>query len=231
MEFFRPTEAYPLFLRATLPRSVARNQLHLDLDDGRGNQGTAEVDLGHLSAPSNGNGWDAFHRRYVDQDTGEVDHRSFGSQLFELLFMGDPSIRQAWQGIQTAAEGRPLALTVTFGSQTERLARLPLELLHNEAGFLFARPGSALRRAFLHMQPKAFAYPQQPRLLLAWACPPGGVARYRQNGTGSGDHPRLDGRRIPATVGIPADQSHHHDGAAAGIDRRPPGAGGATEKR
>jgi tetratricopeptide (TPR) repeat protein len=38
---------------------------------------------------------------------------------------------------------------------------------------LFARPGSALGRAFEHMPPATFRYPPAPRPLFAWACPPG----------------------------------------------------------
>lgn len=84
-------------------------------------------------------------------------------------------MRETWQGIHSASSAarQPLALTAIFGPGTERLARLPLELLDDDAGFLFARPGSAVRRCFARMRPRAFEHPPQPRLLFAWACPPG----------------------------------------------------------
>ncbi|MCB1765572.1 MAG: CHAT domain-containing protein, partial [Candidatus Competibacteraceae bacterium] len=174
MSLFAPVEPHPLFLFANLDDSSIRHQVHLILHDNQGHQGALELDLNAVPPLPDGKTWDEFQRAYVSNDTGDAQHQAFGRHLFAALF-GNAAMRETWQGIHSAssAAGQPLALTVIFGPGTERLARLPLELLHDAAGFLFARPGSAVRRCFARMPPRAFEHPPQPRLLFAWACPPG----------------------------------------------------------
>jgi len=174
MSLFAPVEPHPLFLFANLDDSSIRHQVHLILHDNQGHQGALELDLNAVPPLPDGKTWDEFQRAYVSNDTGDAQHQAFGRHLFATLF-GNAAMWETWQGIHSAssAAGQPLALTVIFGPGTERLARLPLELLHDAAGFLFARPGSAVRRCFARMPPRAFEHPPQPRLLFAWACPPG----------------------------------------------------------
>ncbi|MEH6875704.1 MAG: CHAT domain-containing protein, partial [Candidatus Competibacter sp.] len=174
MSLFAPVEPHPIFLFANLDDSSIRHRVQLVLRDNHGHQGALELDLNVVPPLPDGKTWDEFQRAYVGNDTGDAQHQAFGRHLFAAL-SGNAEMRETWQGIHSAssAAGQPLALTAIFGPGTERLARLPLELLHDDAGFLFARPDSAVRRCFARMPPRAFEYPPQPRLLFAWACPPG----------------------------------------------------------
>ncbi|MDS4031431.1 MAG: hypothetical protein RKO66_15370 [Candidatus Contendobacter sp.] len=151
MSLFAPVEPHPIFLFANLDDSSIRHRVQLVLRDNHGHQGALELDLNVVPPLPDGKTWDEFQRAYASNDTGDAQHQAFGRHLFAAL-SGNAAMRETWQGIHSAssAAGQPLALTAIFGPGTERLARLPLELLHDDAGFLFARPDSAVRRCFAH---------------------------------------------------------------------------------
>ncbi|WP_437617082.1 tetratricopeptide repeat protein [Sorangium sp. So ce834] len=58
-----------------------------------------------------------------------------------------------------------------MGDGTEPFARLPLELLHDDEEFVFARPGAGLLRSLRKTSARPFEFAPAPRVLLAWACP------------------------------------------------------------
>ncbi|MBK6653500.1 tetratricopeptide repeat protein [Zoogloea sp.] len=71
-----------------------------------------------------------------------------------------------------------MSLIVSFGSQTEAFAQLPLELLHDQGQFLFARPHAALTRAFDYEPAADFFLSTPARILFAWARPEGAGHRF-----------------------------------------------------
>ena len=58
-------------------------------------------------------------------------------------------------------------MTVELGPRTEELAALPLELLHDEQGYIFAHPNYTLVRLLMETTAVDFALPARPRLLFA----------------------------------------------------------------
>lgn len=168
---FSASAPYPLRLGV---EPIREGVYTLTLDDDAGHSGTGvftfsvERELGH-GFPT----WFEFLRRFAHRDPGKDALVLFGRDLFRAVVEELPRVNDAWQGIAGAAGSRPLALTLELGSHTEPLAALPFELLHDHGGFVFARPGAALRRAYAELTEKRFALPSEPRVLFAWANPPG----------------------------------------------------------
>lgn len=171
MDAFKHTEPYPAYLAAELVNSDNRRRIHLVLGDAEGVHGAGVLDLMATPLLYPLPHENHFLAEYVAGRTGATDHLAFGRALHQALLAADPSLARAWTAL--TASGRPLALTVGLGPLTELFAGLPLELLHDEAGFCFNRPGSSLMRAFVHHRRADFQCPLQPRALFAWACPPG----------------------------------------------------------
>jgi hypothetical protein len=178
MELFDAAGAYSLFLSATLSSSRNRQRIHLVLRDRAGNHGAGELDLETQAGLDTGDTWGEFCAHYLSARTGAGDHQSFGRALFGALLACDPTMAEAWSGISAGAAGRPLRLTVSFGRHTETFARLPLELLHDDSGFLFSRPDSALVRTLENLPAAEFVYPSTARVLFAWAHPPGAGTEF-----------------------------------------------------
>ena len=114
--------------------------------------------------------WDDFLSRYTDDDVSSAAVERFGRTLFNRL-IGDAGLRETWQSIRTVADGRPLSLEVEFGRGTEVFSSLPLELLRDQYGFVFATPGSGLLRILRDTPSVMRDHPPHPRVLFAWACP------------------------------------------------------------
>ncbi len=173
MQPFQITNAHPVQLSATLPASDNRRRIHLVLRNPHGAHGSGVLDLTEVPSLSTGDTWPQFQAAYLNGDTGATDHLAFGTALHHAILSADPSIAAAWSAIQANADGGPLAMTLSLGPRTERFAALPLELLHDDAGFCFNRPDSALTRAFEHNPAASFDVPRDARVLFAWVCPPG----------------------------------------------------------
>jgi len=149
MQPFETADAYPVYLSATLSASENRHRIHLILRDGAGAHGAGVLDLDlhatQTAAAHTTISWDGFLADYRASRSGTADQQAFGQALLRALLQADASLSQAWAAVLAGAAGRPLSLIVSFGSQTEAFAQLPLELLHDQGQFLFARPHSRLR--------------------------------------------------------------------------------------
>ncbi len=169
MEIFSASQAYPLRLAV---EGKAEGVFSLWLDDDAGHSGGGELVLA-LDRPL-GAGfptWSHFLQGFVEMPPSQDALVLFGRALFEEILKAD-RIRDAWQGIAGRAGGRALAMTLELGPHSEDFAALPFELLHDGTGFVFARPGSALRRAYSELEKKEFKIPPEPRVLFVSACPP-----------------------------------------------------------
>ena len=145
---------------------------HLSLRDDEGHVGAGQVLL-DLSRPlSEELDWLQFLWNYRLGQANEADAVAFGDDLARALF-GEGSLASAWAAIGGAAGERPLRLTLALGAGTERFSSLPLELLRDAQGFLFGRAGASLARTLLEVQSETAQLPRRPRVLMAWACPPG----------------------------------------------------------
>lgn len=140
------------------------------LYDGQGNAGSGSFAVDPDRLLATGTSWAQFLVDYVQVEPGEDDLKAFGRDLFTALFEeSSRDLHGAWKGVLGGAGQRALELTVRFGPQTEQIAALPLELLHDGQSYLFRRPGSALRRAYDEAPAKAFRAPDRPRVLFAWS--------------------------------------------------------------
>lgn len=168
--------AHPVLLEvAAAPRptgSDARASFTLTLRDLHGNGGSGRWELHAGRTLHDGTTWAATLAAYR---TGRADPdllRRFGRDLLDSL-LADRALFGAWQAVLGRAAGAPLLLTVQCGAGTGAFARLPLELLHDDAGFLFASSGSGLQRTLLGTPARQADLPPRPRVLFAWACPAG----------------------------------------------------------
>lgn len=151
MQPFETTDAYPVYLSVTLSASENRRKIHLILRDAAGAHGAGVLDLdahAKQSLPGLMISWETFLEDYRASNSGTGDQQAFGHALLRAVQLADANLGQAWAAIVAGAGGRPLSLIVSFGSQTEAFAQLPLELLHDGGQFLFARPQAALTRSF-----------------------------------------------------------------------------------
>jgi hypothetical protein len=97
-----------------------------------------------------------------------LERQEFGLDVFQRM-MAELDLAVAWTGVQGAAARRPYRMTVVSHAGTEAFSRLPLELLRDVEGDVFARPGSSIVRTFVGNATRAFAMPEAPRVLFAWA--------------------------------------------------------------
>ncbi|MBF0423959.1 MAG: CHAT domain-containing protein [Magnetococcales bacterium] len=171
MACFQSLIPYPVFLEVRLPSSLSRQTLFLDLLDQHGHGGSGWVELTTFLQE-----WKPFLDHYIVLNGGYVECQKFGRALFALLFPQGSELLAAWRAIE-AARGRdhPVHMTISFGPLTEALAGLPLELLHDESGFVFARPNHALDRAFTQLEPAStdWRLSSSSQVLFVWACPTG----------------------------------------------------------
>jgi tetratricopeptide (TPR) repeat protein len=101
---------------------------------------------------------------------GEDALIQFGHERFTDL-LETTGLIAAWSELRKG--GGPLHLTLAFGEETEELAGLPFELLHDGHSYLFAQEDYRLVRSLVPTPvAAAFALPPRPRLVFAWACPP-----------------------------------------------------------
>ncbi|MCP4692046.1 MAG: hypothetical protein GY859_28635, partial [Desulfobacterales bacterium] len=172
MEEHDPRHAHKCFLRIQAPYKNT-NRLVLHLRDGSGNDGGGEftVNPGRV-VKGMGFTWADFLERYVRDDAIEDEFKAFGYDLF-LAIIGETGLARAWSGVLAASDRRPLLMIAEFSRNTEAMAELPLEMLHDDANFVFARPGAGLERVLLGTPARDFIAPAEPNLLFAWACPPG----------------------------------------------------------
>lgn len=133
--------------------------------DDHGSIGTGICDL------ASARGLDEALRAYRRLELGPRELVELGRRLLATLVLADPVSRDAWQRIRGAAGCEPLQVAVEFEPDTEPVWVLPLELLADEHGFLFARRGASLTRALVATSAKDFVAPARPRVLLAWATP------------------------------------------------------------
>ncbi len=176
MQPFETAEAYPVYLSATLSASENRRKIHLILRDAAGAHGSGVLDLdihAEQTLPGHTISWAGFLDDYRTNRSGTGDQLAFGQALLGALLKADATLGQAWAAILARAAGRPLSLIVSFGSQTEAFAQLPLELLHDQGQFLFARPRAALTRCFEYEPAADFCLSAPARILFAWARPEG----------------------------------------------------------
>ncbi|MCC6782315.1 MAG: CHAT domain-containing protein [Planctomycetes bacterium] len=147
----------------------AGGEVFVDLRDDRGNGGFG---MCRLAAHR---GLDAELRRYRRLECDVPELRALGRRLLDEVLLAERDLRDAWQRILGAAGNAPLHVTAAFGPDTPAAFALPLELLADERGFLFARDGSSLVRELLLASPRPRGRPMHPRVLLAWAAPEGTV--------------------------------------------------------
>jgi len=165
MQPFETADAYPVYLSATLSASENRRKIHLILRDAAGAHGAGVLDLdlhAQQTLPGHTINWACFLDDYRTNRSGTGDQQAFGQALLRAVLQADASLGQAWAAVLAGAAGRPLSLIVSFGSQTEAFAQLPLELLHDQGQFLFARPQAALTRCFEYEPAADFASPPPP---------------------------------------------------------------------
>ncbi len=160
------------FLRVQAPfRNIRR--LILQLRDASGNEGSGKLTIDperFVKGPDMT--WAELMEAFVSDSLAEHQFKAFGQDLFHAVITGS-GLGQAWSGIFGASDGLPLLMTVEFGRNTEAMAGLPLELLHDGVNFIFARPGAGLERILLETPARNFDPPDKPKLLFAWACPNG----------------------------------------------------------
>ena len=163
-----------LTLVVTAPVAGAETY-ELELMDAGGKvaQGEFAIDRQRVLDGDAGQTWGSFLEKYSAAETGAAALNHFGRALFQRLFGEVDALRDAWQDALGATAKRVVDLTVRLGPHTEGFAGLPLELLHDGEGFVFARPGCRLRRSYRELSEREFVLPKEPRLLFAWACPPG----------------------------------------------------------
>lgn len=143
----------------------AGDDVFVDLRDDRGNLGTGRC---RLAAHR---GLDDSLRRYRRLELDARELRALGERLLDEVLLEDRQLLGAWHRISGAAGSAPLRATVAYGPDTEAFFGLPLELLADERGFLFARKGASFERELLQTRPRHRDVPKRPRVLLAWAAP------------------------------------------------------------
>lgn len=154
----------------TAPGSAGPPRFSVALGDDRGRDadGACILDLGRWLRT--GETWAEFLQEYLECDVKHDALAAFGRDLFGWLIRTS-GLADAWAGIRGSAGRQPILLHVELGGGTERFARLPLELLHDDDEFLFARPGAGLLRSLRRTSARPFEFAPAPRVLLAWACP------------------------------------------------------------
>ncbi|HNH48671.1 MAG TPA: NB-ARC domain-containing protein, partial [Myxococcota bacterium] len=93
----------------------------------------------------------------------------FGRALLAALTR-DTAIATRWAALSLQRGTRPLCLDLIFPPRTSALARLPFELLADEQGFLFRRPGSSVIRRLEGLEPQTEPV-RGGAALFAWANP------------------------------------------------------------
>ncbi|MGD9210510.1 MAG: CHAT domain-containing protein, partial [Desulfobacteraceae bacterium] len=165
-------ETHPFLFRIHAPYTDT-NRFVLHLRDGNGNDGSGELKIDpQRMVPGTTMTWARFLERYVKDDVTEDQFTAFGRDLFGAI-IGEVGLGEVWSNIAAASQGLPLLMTVEFSRNTEVMAELPLELLHDSVNFVFARPGSGIERTLLGTPARVFTAPSIPSVLFAWACPPG----------------------------------------------------------
>ena len=145
----------------------------LHLRDGNGNECGGEFTVKpERVVEGAGFTWADFLERYVQCDVGEDELKAFGQDLFRAV-IGETGLAGTWSSIMSGAGGRPLVMAAEFSRNTEAMAELPLELIHDGVNFVFARPGFGLERIILGTPLQDFIAPARPRALFAWAQPIG----------------------------------------------------------
>ena len=163
----RPRHALTL----SITRPVAGAEIYeLSLLDSKGQLATGEFTLDE-DRPLGSGTWRNFLESYLRGDASPASLHDFGKDIYRILLTEQSNLFDAWLDAYGAASGHPLDLTLDLHPHTEEFARLPLELLHDETGFLFARPGSQLRRTYQNIPQRAFLKPAEPRVLFVWASP------------------------------------------------------------
>ena len=149
----------PIAFSATLvaPGHAASGQMNLDL-----NAPIAD------SGPTLG---EAIGRLRV-LDLNRTLQEALGAELLAQLIR-DRRLAETWGAIRGAAGRNALHLTLETLPGAELAELLPWELLRTQHESVFAVPGSALVRTLPGLAPRAVLLPRTPRVLLAWACPPG----------------------------------------------------------
>ena len=148
------------------------NKFPVHLMDLKGHEGAGKftLDLQRTYGITPTQTWGSFLERYIKLDVTDDEIVAFSVDLFQALIR-DSGLGASWREIQSAAGQGHLLLTVEFSADTEPIAALPLELLHDNENFVFARPGSGIQRALLKTPARHFISKPNLRVLFAWACP------------------------------------------------------------
>ncbi|WP_437907184.1 tetratricopeptide repeat protein [Sorangium sp. So ce327] len=175
MRIDEPLNAHEAFLEVRASGEMAsgsteqpRFSVALGDDLGQDAGGACILDLGRKLRT--GETWAGFLEAYLACDVRHDTLAAFGRDLLGWL-VRTSGLADAWAGIRGSAGRQPILLHVELGDGTEPFARLPLELLHDEEGFIFARPGAGLLRSLRKTSARPFEFAPAPRVLLAWACP------------------------------------------------------------
>jgi hypothetical protein len=104
-------------------------------------------------------------------DLGLADALALGRFVAARLFQA-PTLRQAWNDIGARRGLRPLRLELQVpDDDVDSIAEIPFELLADEHGFIFRRPGAVLVRAIQGMSVAEYRVPRQAGVAVAWANP------------------------------------------------------------
>jgi tetratricopeptide (TPR) repeat protein len=166
-----------LFLRGSSEPSERGGRYDLTLFDGEvphvgHGYGSAFLDLEKQQIAGLDLSIEEFLDVFLQGDSGTPDDgRLFGRHLLDRL-LGDGEVRAVWDAIQLRRRQRPLRMELILPSGgAEELARIPFELLADDVGFLFRRPGSALVRVLQTLPPSTHTFAEGDALLVAWANP------------------------------------------------------------
>lgn len=171
MKNIRTENIHPFFFRVQAPYTDT-NRFVLHLRDACGSDDSGEFTMSSQRiVPGAGMTWTQFLEGYIQDDVTEDQFKAFGQDLFHMI-IGESGLGAVWSGIEAASQNLPLQMTVEFSRNTEAMAELPLELLHDSVNFVFARPGTGIERTLLGTPARAFKIPPTPKVLFAWACPP-----------------------------------------------------------
>ena len=177
--------------------------------------GDARLDLDQMI--SEGLTARAFCAEFLAGGGGAEDGLAFGRWLAARLFE-DVSLACLWSKSATLRGSRPLRLQVFLPrGQASWVAELPLELLADDEGFLFRRPGHSIIRGISGFEKADAKIPRNSKATVVWANPK--CAR------GPGRLPAI----LPATIFATHEATLARGAAAAGLDSLPP-AGKATKR-
>jgi tetratricopeptide (TPR) repeat protein len=106
---------------------------------------------------------------------GEPQSAEFGLALGRLLaarLFENRGVAELWEQVRQIRGARPLRVELVLPSPSDALlAAVPFEMLADEHGFVFRRPGSSLVRTLHGLRSERLSLPAGTRALCAWANP------------------------------------------------------------